>query len=108
MASLRLRSDIWVAAFVRRCQQAGAFAAVLRRGDASAGSVFIEVLHAGGADLYAPAVGEMGRRFERVLGGTSAEVTTRLDNERAFDPDLWVVSVDDRQGRHFLLKDEHV
>nr|HPG89593.1 DUF1491 family protein [Hyphomicrobium sp.] len=25
-----------------------------------------------------------------------------LENERRFDSDLWVVEVDDRQGRHFL------
>ena len=39
----RLRADVWVAAYVRRCIGAGAFAALSRRGDASAGAIFIEV-----------------------------------------------------------------
>lgn len=106
MREVRLTSGMWVAAFVRRCQAEGAFAAVLHKGDPGAGAVFIEVTHADGVDLYGPAWSESERRFERLMRSDPPDVSARIDKERAFDRDLWVVSVDDREGRHHLLPDE--
>jgi hypothetical protein len=31
-----------------------------------------------------------------------AEIEARLAREIKFDPDLWIVEVEDRAGRHFL------
>lgn len=105
----RLRADVWVAAYVRRCIGAGAFAALSRRGDASAGAIFIEVLHGVGGDLWAPALGGDGRVFERVLADApSFEIAERMAKEARFDSDLWLVTVEDREGRHFLSDHEHV
>jgi hypothetical protein len=33
---------------------------------------------------------------------TPAETEARLAKERRFDPDLWIVEVEDRDGRSFL------
>ena len=53
---MRLKSAIWVAAYVRRCHIEGAFAAVRRRGAEEAGAVFVKISRLDGtADLYAPA-----------------------------------------------------
>ncbi len=104
----RLRADIWVAAYLRRCAGAGAFAALSRRGDDSAGTIFIEVLHDEGGDLWAPAPGA-GRVLERVLHAVPPfEIAERMERERKFDSDLWLVTVEDRAGRHFLADHEHV
>ena len=53
---MRLKSSIWVAAYLRRCQTEGIFGAVRKRGAEEAGAVFVKVaLLDGNAMLYAPA-----------------------------------------------------
>lgn len=105
----RLRSDVWVAAYMRRCAARGAFVALSRRGDSSAGAIFIEILHDTGVDLWGPAPGGGGRVLECVMRGVpSFEVAERMAKERAFDSDLWLVTVEDRAGRTFLEDGEHV
>ena len=34
--------------------------------------------------------------------GPEAEVDAALGRQRRFDPDLWVIEVEDRAGRHLL------
>jgi hypothetical protein len=69
---MRLRSDIWVAAYLRRCAVEGAAAVLRRRGAAEAGAIFVIVNRLDGtAALFAPApqseVADLGveRQFER-------------------------------------------
>ena len=67
----RLKSSIWVAAYLRRCQTEGVFGAVRRRGAEEAGAVFVKVaLLDGNAMLYAPApqtVYDDSRPIERIF-----------------------------------------
>lgn len=107
--SARLTSDFWVSAHVRRCQLAGAYALVRKRGAIEAGAIFIVVDRLDGAnDLYGPAPqteadDPRARAFERLLEGVDGlAVEERLTRERKFDPDLWIVVVEDREGRAFL------
>ncbi len=114
---MRLKSGIWVAAYLRHCQIEGAFAAVRRRGADEAGAIFIIVNRLDGtATLYGPApqsafdeARPADRIFAPVLGSAppvpEADVEARLAREIRFDPDIWVVEIEDRAGRHFL---EHV
>ncbi|MES2196992.1 MAG: DUF1491 family protein [Pseudomonadota bacterium] len=109
---MRLKSAIWVAAYLRRCQTAGVFGAVRRRGAEEAGAVFVKVATLDGkAMLYVPApqtVYDDSRPIERIFTPMSpqpvAETTVeeRLAREIKFDPDAWVVETEDRAGRHFL------
>ena len=110
--SMRLKSSIWVAAYLRRCQTEGIFGAVRRRGAEEAGAVFVKVaLLDGNAMLYAPApqtVYDDSRPIERLFAATSpqpvpeASAEERLAKEIRFDPDVWIVETEDRAGRHFL------
>ena len=109
---MRLKSSIWVAAYLRRCQTEGIFGAVRRRGAEEAGAVFVKLaLLDGNAMLYAPApqaVYDDSRPVERVFAPSSSEpvaeqaVEERLVKEVRFDPDAWIVEIEDRAGRHFL------
>jgi hypothetical protein len=109
---MRLKSSIWVAAYLRRCQSEGVYGAVRRRGAEEAGAVFVKVaLLDGNAALYVPApqtVYEESRPVERIFTPASPQpapeqsVEDRLAKEIRFDPDIWIVETEDRAGRHFL------
>jgi len=110
---MRLKTGIWVAAYLRRCQVEGVAAVLRRRGAEEAGAIFIKVSRLDGtADLYGPApqsafdeARPSERAFSEALKGLplpEADVETYLARQRGFDPDLWIVEVEDRVGRHFL------
>jgi hypothetical protein len=111
---MRLKSGIWVSAYLRRCNVEGVFAAVRRRGADEAGTIFIKVSRLDGtAVLYGPApqsafeeARPVDRVFTAVAGGATpvadADVEARLTREIRFDPDLWVIEIEDREGRNFL------
>lgn len=106
----RITSDFFVSAYVRRRNDAGLFTAVVKRGAAEAGAIFVKVARLdGSADLYGPlpqayldgvdAAIAGGRVFERLLSASpEAEVDARLASERRFDGDLWIVETEDRDG----------
>jgi hypothetical protein len=110
---MRLKSAIWVAAYIRRCGVEGLFAAVRRRGAEEAGAIFVKLNRLDGtAELFGPAPQAVfeearpsDRAFTRSLGEIpvpEAKVEERLTREIRFDPDAWIVEVEDKQGRHFL------
>jgi len=110
---MRLKSAIWVAAYIRRCFGEGAFAAVRRRGAEEAGAIFVKLNRLDGtAELFGPApqsafeeAHPAYRAFTRCAGKEpvpEAKVEERLAREVRFDPDTWIVEVEDRAGRHFL------
>jgi hypothetical protein len=106
-----LRSDLWCGAFVRRHNDLGHFCVVARRGDPIAGQVFVEVDHLNGTvSLFTPASFAAREevtadrlfqlRFDRQ---EPAKVRERIEREIEFDPDLWVLSLELRQGDIGLL-----
>jgi hypothetical protein len=110
---MRLKSAIWVAAYIRRCNGEGAFAVVRRRGAEDAGAIFIKLNRLDGtADLFAPApqtafddARPADRAFSRSFGKEPVpeqKVEDKLVKEAHFDPDVWIVEVEDRNGRHFI------
>lgn len=109
---MRLKTNIWVAAYLRRCQGEGVFGAVRRRGAEEAGAVFVKVATMdGSAMLYVPApqtVYDEDRPVERLFTPASSDpmpeqsVEERLTREVRFDPDAWIVETEDKAGRHFL------
>jgi hypothetical protein len=110
---MRLKSAIWVAAYLRRCNGEAVFAAVRRRGAEDAGAIFIKLNRLDGtAELFGPAPQSAfeeahpdDRAFCRCLKAQpapEAEIEARIGREIGFDPDVWVLEVEDRAGRHFL------
>lgn len=108
---MRLNSGVWVSAYLRRCAAENVPALVARRGHDAAGAIFIMVDRLDGTvNLYGPAPAGLSgadseRRWVRCLGGDSVEewsVSSFLNRQIEFDPDLWIISVEDKQGRHFL------
>ena len=109
---MRLKSAIFVAAIVRTANGAGAFAAVRRRGSDEAGAVFVKVSTLdGNAALYGPAPQSAfdasfptDRLFRLLVpaGQPEAASEARMEKEVRFDPDLWFVEIEDREGRCFI------
>jgi hypothetical protein len=108
---IRLTTSVFVAALLRRAQIGGAQALVARHGAEEAGAILISVDRLDGtADLYAPAPqsafaepADTDRLFTCVRErAAEAEVGKWLAREVDFDPDVWLVVIEDRQGRPFV------
>lgn len=108
---MRLKTEIWVKAYLRRVMSEGLAAYIVARGDDFAGAVFIHVDDLeGGHFLFVPApAGVEDSHQERfwVTGFAEAPVSIErvqdyLLQQRQYDPDLWIIEIEDRQGRHFL------
>ncbi len=110
---MRLKTGLWVAAYLRRCQVEAVFGAVRRRGAEEAGAVFVRVNRLDGtSDLFGPApqsafaaAEASARAFAPCLSQLSAadaEVESYLARQIKFDPDVWIVEIEDRAGRNFL------
>jgi hypothetical protein len=110
---MRLKSALWVAAYLRRCHIHNAFAVVRRRGAEEAGVIFVRICRLDGtSDLFGPAPQSMfddARPSERAFTpclaarpAPDADVEAFLAREVKFDPDVWIVEVEDRAGRNFL------
>lgn len=104
--TLRLKSGIFVRALIRRAEVAGAQGYVAKKGAEEAGAVFLKINRLDGFCLV----------LSQALGGDGASVWLRPLNDwcdearadayfvkqRKFDPDLWIVEIEDRQGRPFV------
>jgi hypothetical protein len=83
-----------------------------KRGAAEAGAIFVKIDRLDGTCvLYGPApqtelaeagIDRMWQRLHKDEAITAPEAEERLRREMKFDPDIWIVEVDDRAGRHFL------
>ena len=101
----RLTTDFWVGAYRMRLEALGIPAMVVRKGDATAGAVLIKLNTLdGNAVLYHRSFDLMtGERVWDVLvRGAEAEVDGSCAKQCSFDPDVWVIEVEDRAGRHLL------
>lgn len=106
----RIKTHIRVGAHLRRVAAAGGFAHIAKKGDPDAGAVAVKVFlgridGAATARLFVESRDEAGARIWREPFEGAAEeskVDDYLARERRFDPDLWIVEIEDREGRSFL------
>lgn len=107
---MELKTDIWAGALIRRAEIGGAFAVVARHGDPDAGAVLVKVAQLNGkARLYTPALDAEGAQIfldlsAGSLGDEEAAVDAYVRKRTQSDPDLWVIEIEDRAGRHFLTE----
>ena len=101
----RLTSDFWVRAYLARLEQAGIPAFITAKGDATAGAVLVKVANLDGqAKAYQRSFDLMSdsRVWVVLSDGLEPDVDAAIARQRSFDPDLWVIEVEDRQGRSLL------
>ena len=102
----RIKTHIWAAALIRRAQSEGAFVYVAQKGDPDGGIALIKVRTPDGqAKLYAPERNFEGERGYRcIASGAEREIDEKVQKRARFDPDLWAIEIEDRQGRTFLTE----
>ena len=110
---MRVQSHIWVSAFLRAETAANGFPAIIRKGAAEAGAIFIVHDHSDGTVcVYAPAPqssfdddgAAQDRKFERVLDHVDRERSQEwLDKQVRFDTDCWIVGTERRDGEPSLV-----
>lgn len=108
----RLKSGVYVSALIRRCAAAGVHALLVRRGAEEAGAIFIKVNRLDGTCcVLSPAQRVMlsedevaGRAWTRPLGESAgdARASDYFARQLKFDPDIWIVEIEDREGRAFV------
>ena len=102
----RLKAGIFVRALIRRAEVAGASAFILRKGAEEAGAVILKVARLDGHVLVLNQVrlGDGRLAWAQALGGWSdeAKASAFCDRQVKFDPDLWIVEIEDREGRAFV------
>jgi hypothetical protein len=101
----RLSARFWVDAYLTRLRLADIPAFVVAHGDDTAGAVLVKLntldsrarVWQRSFDLMTGA-----RKWAVLTEGPEAEVDAAIVRQRGFDPDLWVIEVEDREGRHLL------
>lgn len=109
----RLKSALWVSAFLRQKQVEGLYGAVIRKGAEEAGAVYVAVNHLNGTfHLLGPAPGpaydEAGDRRWTTLAVPPAgqeQIDKIIARSVSFDPDIWVVEIEDRIGTAGIVPD---
>jgi len=100
----RLTAKFWVDAYLLRLRLANIPAFVVAKGDITAGNVMVKLNTLNGhAEAFERSFDLDGQRLWITLAsGPEAEVDHALSQQRGFDPDLWIIEVEDKAGRHLL------
>ncbi|MGO4830822.1 DUF1491 family protein [Rhizobiaceae sp. 2RAB30] len=100
---MRVTTDLWVSALLRRVFGDGGFGAVMRRGAAEAGAVFVTTRNRlGETSLFGPAPQTAydserpdDRQFSALLTDVDGDaIEARLAKEMRFDSDIWVIELE--------------
>ncbi|UWR29790.1 DUF1491 family protein [Sulfitobacter sp. W002] len=101
----RLTARFWVDAYLTRLRLQDIPAFVVAHGDDTGGAVLVKLATLdSNAVLFQRSFDLMtgDRKWIELASGDEAEVDATVSRQRSFDPDLWVIEVEDRQGRHLL------
>ena len=101
----RLTARFWVDAYLARLRFQAIPAFVVAHGDDTAGAVLVKlntlngraVAFQRGFDLQSGA-----RVWDVLAEGDEPDVDAAIARQRDFDPDVWVIEIEDREGRHGL------
>ena len=102
----RLKAGIFVRALIRRAEVAGASAFVVKKGTEESGAVILTITNPGVSSFV---LGQARRGdgeliWVRPLGEApdARKVSDWLTKQQKFDPDIWIVEIEDREGRTFV------
>ena len=101
----RLTTRFWVDAYLARLAGESIPAFVVVHGDDTGGAVLVKLATLDGqAEVFQRSFDlETGeRRWIALAAGAEPDVDDVITRQRGFDPDLWVIEVEDRAGRHML------
>ncbi len=101
----RLTARFWVDAYLARLRLQDIPAFVVAHGDDTGGAVLVKLSTLDGrAVLFQRSFDLMSgeRKWVELAAGDEGEVDATVTRQRSFDPDLWVIEVEDRAGRHLL------
>ena len=101
----RLTTEIWIAAYLTRLRIATIPAFIVQKGDQTAGAVLVKLNTLDGnarcfQRSFDLASGE--RQWVILNEGEEIDVDASIGKQKSFDPDLWVIEIEDRDGRHLL------
>ena len=106
MSQARLPTELWISAHLRRLAGEGIAATIVHRGDSDAGGVLLK-LYLGreeGCRLLSQVSDAEGRlAWMAALQGKTVpepEADAYIARQRQRDSDLWVIEIEDRQGRN--------
>ena len=105
LTEARVKSGLWVAAYVRRCHAANCPAFVTRKGDPDAGAILIVIDRLDGTSrLYGRARDGAGALVFAPLTDWADALTVQaaIDKQVKFDSDVWLTAVESRTGEAFL------
>ncbi len=101
----RLTTEIWIAAYLTRLRLASIPAFITRKGDKTAGAVLVKLNRLdGSATCFQRSFDLMSgeRRWIVLAEGPEQKVDASIAKQQGFDPDLWTIEVEDKDGRHLL------
>ncbi len=105
---MELSTDLWVSALIHRARLGGAYATVVRKGDARAGAVLVKGvdLRTRTARLWTEALRGDGERvwMQPHPGADEPTLDAYAERQARYDPDLWVVEVEDADAARFLTE----
>ena len=102
----KLKAAIQIKAIIRRAEVAGAQAFLVRRGSEEAGALFLKLSRLDGTYtiLNQARRGEGELVWTKPIGEwvSNDAVGNYLDKQLRFDPDIWILEIEDREGRAFV------
>ena len=101
----RLATSFWVQAYLARLRLREIPGFVVAHGDDTGGAVLVKLNTLDGrARLFQRSFDLLSdtRKWVVLAEGNEVEVDAAVSRQRGFDPDLWVIELEDKQGRHLL------
>ncbi len=104
MKVFRVTTDFWISAYRSTLEKEGIPFYFYKTGDKSAGAILIKIFNfEEEVTLYHRINNLNGKQtWEKLLSGSEDQIDQAIKNQCNFDPDVWVLVVDDPKGKNFL------
>lgn len=105
--STRLNAKLWVSSLLRRVDQVGDFAAIVKKGDETAGQVILVARRRNGhMQVFTRAMNSLGDYSWTVAMAKDQEelgkINEYLERQAGYDPDLWIIELDTDNPERFV------